>query len=424
MNTCATGSLSSSENGMESTAGQASRGTLLAVKQGRRRGFTLLEVLLGMVLSIALLTGLWASLNLYTKIFSSGHTEVEQSQLIHGLLSKISVELRAAVPPPKSEALGTSTTTEDSSLSPGVPASFNSSAALGLRGDAHSIEIDLVQPLVQAPRTSDVDSAAANEMSTPAVPELVTVRYYITEEDLMTPVADGVGTAEAAGLVRYAYPWAGHPGAEDEVSSGTISSSQLSSSLPDTAATREEEALPPGFRSSEAGENLPQLLAAEVVQLEFRYYDGQFWSSQWDSQAQGSLPLAVEVAVAVPRPQTATPDRPSGGANGTTSDDALSTDVSADLRGVSLFETASNTTASAAEQLPWIVSRRLVALPLGGKTPEGLLPTGDESAEPATDSGTDDFTQSSESGTSGGTSSGTSSDGTTTGVQSSGGAAQ
>jgi hypothetical protein len=41
------------------------------------------------------------------------------------------------------------------------------------------------------------------------------------------------------------------------------------------------------------------LLTPEVVRVRFRYHDGNAWRSQWDSRAQGALPRAVEIILAV-----------------------------------------------------------------------------------------------------------------------------
>jgi hypothetical protein len=42
-----------------------------------------------------------------------------------------------------------------------------------------------------------------------------------------------------------------------------------------------------------------ELIAPEVVGLEFRYFDGSQWMEFWDSQQIQSLPLAVEITVAI-----------------------------------------------------------------------------------------------------------------------------
>lgn len=333
--------------------------------------FTLLEVLLGMVLSIALMSGLWASLNLYTKIFSSGHAEVEQAQLIQGLLSKLSLELRAAVPPPKQEE-SSSTSSANDPLGQLASTSLETSSSRGLRGEAHWIEIDLVLPLLVTSQNSDTEDPASRGVNTPGVPELATVRYYIAEPDLVTPVTDGTSSDEVAGLVRFARPWGGHPGAEEANSMTVFGSSSQGldgySAITDALAAGTDPASELLMNSQD--KHAPQLLASEVSQLEFRYFDGQFWASQWDSRTSGSLPLAVEVAVAIPRPSPPT----------TTAEDSFSADASTDMRGVSLFEDADTSFRTGGEQLPWIISRRLVALPLGTKPTEASSTTDDDAA--------------------------------------------
>lgn len=42
-----------------------------------------------------------------------------------------------------------------------------------------------------------------------------------------------------------------------------------------------------------------ELIAPEVVGLEFRYFDGTQWLNQWDSQQASGLPFAVEIVVAI-----------------------------------------------------------------------------------------------------------------------------
>jgi type II secretory pathway pseudopilin PulG len=42
-----------------------------------------------------------------------------------------------------------------------------------------------------------------------------------------------------------------------------------------------------------------KLLAPEVAQLTFRYFDGEDWQSEWDSADAGGFPLAIEITVVV-----------------------------------------------------------------------------------------------------------------------------
>ncbi len=40
-----------------------------------------------------------------------------------------------------------------------------------------------------------------------------------------------------------------------------------------------------------------ELIAPEVLLLQFRYFDGQQWMFEWDSEAFGGIPLAVEIVL-------------------------------------------------------------------------------------------------------------------------------
>ncbi len=57
------------------------------------------------------------------------------------------------------------------------------------------------------------------------------------------------------------------------------------------------------------------IIAPEVVDLQFRYFDGTEWVYEWDSNARKGLPLAVEITLAF-LPHEATLDAPSDGAQG------------------------------------------------------------------------------------------------------------
>jgi len=46
-----------------------------------------------------------------------------------------------------------------------------------------------------------------------------------------------------------------------------------------------------------------EIIAPEVIELTFRYFDGSAWHDSWDSAATGSLPRAVEVVMGLKTPQ-------------------------------------------------------------------------------------------------------------------------
>ena len=46
-------------------------------------------------------------------------------------------------------------------------------------------------------------------------------------------------------------------------------------------------------------DDFAELVAAEVAEIQFKYYDGQEWTDQWDSEEEGGFPTAVEISLVV-----------------------------------------------------------------------------------------------------------------------------
>ena len=63
-----------------------------------RRGYTLLEVMLVLLITMVLVTAVGAALNIYLRSVEAGRAEVEQAQLARALLRRIADDLRSAVP--------------------------------------------------------------------------------------------------------------------------------------------------------------------------------------------------------------------------------------------------------------------------------------------------------------------------------------
>lgn len=61
-----------------------------------RRGFTLLEIMLAMTLSAALVAGLWMAVTVHLKAYDSGRQEVEQAQLFRALTRRLTADVSGA----------------------------------------------------------------------------------------------------------------------------------------------------------------------------------------------------------------------------------------------------------------------------------------------------------------------------------------
>ncbi|MBA4019355.1 MAG: hypothetical protein C0483_19485 [Pirellula sp.] len=102
-----------------------------AAQRALRRGYTLLEVMLVMVITMVLVTAVGSALNIYLRSVEAGRAEVEQAQLARALLRRIADDLRSAVP-----VVVDSSTAEPSTASAALSGAI--SAASGAAGGASS----------------------------------------------------------------------------------------------------------------------------------------------------------------------------------------------------------------------------------------------------------------------------------------------
>lgn len=243
--------------------------------QADARGFTLIEVLVATALTVTLLLGVWTLFGIYTSLFTIGKTKTETSQLARALLEQLADDLHSAIQDPI----------------PGAPAESRTSTPLRrfvLSGSSDQLRLDVLQvtPLQGNPTPVGDSERLADEPSPARVPELRTV--YYTFRDPLT----ATGTREPAeanarnlpGLVRRELDFETPPSMEP----GSGVSGELGAA----------GGVFPGVDSS--GEQLVDTSITwvpEVVRIQFRYFDGNGWTSQWSSLSRKSLPVAVEVTM-------------------------------------------------------------------------------------------------------------------------------
>jgi len=245
----------------------------------RRDGFTLVELLVASLIAVVLMSGLWALLRTYERLFTTGEAKVEQAQLVRAVLDQLAEDLQSAI--------------ADNAASPS-----GGSAAVrrfGLFGSSQGLQVDVLQVLpiqgIQGPIGSQ-DERSGRARS-PRVPELHTVQWRFEPPES----ADRGGRSAWSGLVRRELDWE-TPGAGGS-GAGTP---RRSASVGFQGRIARRSGDPESFLRArfELDEDDPTILwVPEVVGVEFRYFDGQGWSDQWNSLARKSLPLAVAVTVRI-----------------------------------------------------------------------------------------------------------------------------
>ena len=259
-----------------------------------RNGFTLLEVLLALVLTSLLTVMLDTAIDIHLRVVDLGRIDVEEAQLARALLHRIADDLRSAVhysPPDTSEsAAGLSAEPAASDDQPEAPtgqpgpelaeadepvtdttgdlaASSAPASVPGLYGNQYELQVD-VSHLPRLDQYESLLEADGDSSFVDPVSDVKTVAYYVIDPLQSSPIYTGAGTQDCGGLVRRELDRA--------VTAWAAEQGQL------VGTDQDQEPIAP-----------------EVTAIEFRYFDGSEFVDEWDSDAQGGLPVAVEIAVAI-----------------------------------------------------------------------------------------------------------------------------
>jgi hypothetical protein len=351
----------------------------------RRAAFTLVEVLLTSVLTATLLAALWSLLAMYSKMFDTGQTKTEQSQLARTLFAQLSDDLHsiiqappvvppmpllvAATPsgattpgsstsksgptPNSSTANGAQATNKSPISSPSGPAPPNSgnsatvaatnSQAAGASSAVNSSASSSTASSFGARRGAGRNAATATTSLRPA--GLFGTESYLQidvlqaaavdlEADANHPQrADALPATRAAELRTVVYAF-------EELRDTTLTEPRMLLTRREMNWEMAHPAArgPAGRRGGQSRLPMPGQIGAkglpadaildgfdeastmsvpEVMQFRLRYFDGNVWSTQWDSVALKRLPAAVEVAMHLrsfdePDPVTVVPAEPIG----------------------------------------------------------------------------------------------------------------
>jgi len=289
--------------------------------------FTLFEVILAIALSATLLGLIGTAINLYLTQVDASRSRVEEAQLARSILATIADDIRgAAIYQPQdtsaiaklmasgtafdvdsidkagSSSSGSTSATSASSIAALSSAASSSSASssssgtseesdgtlpLGLSGTTNELYVDVNRlprqeelfstvtgyqnaqsPNSQGPALPGTSAASSAEMVPPA--DVKSVHYYLRAGEKVAPGSASVtalspgGQQNVGGLVRQEIPYSPRVFAEQSGNSGVLDANQ-------------------------------KVLAPEVVQIAFRYYDGSQVTDDWNMEEQKKLPLAVEV---------------------------------------------------------------------------------------------------------------------------------
>ena len=307
----------------------AMNGSVSRCEQARasRSAFTLLETMLALGLSAMLLAAIYAAIDQSWKLTSSGHEEMERAQLARSLIHRFELDVRAItyVPPPPVDDSATSDTTTSSSPSGssgsssigssggssgsggGSSGGSSSGSKSGSSGGSKSGSGGGSGGGSSSGSSSSSSSSSSTTSSTdttdtePPVPNSKSVGVRGTNlqlemsiarprRDLLTGNAATMSPSNTSDLRAVTYAF---------LPPGSSSMSGLVRTEGDRMAVEVVEA---GGSSATQISSI-QMLAPEVVAVNFRYFDGRVWSDSWDSETMARIPRAVEILIAFAPPR-------------------------------------------------------------------------------------------------------------------------
>ncbi len=253
-----------------------------------REGFTLLEVLIALSLSLVLISAIYSAVSLHWRYEEAGRERIDRAQVSLAVLRLLSEDVGSVMFTPPStttqeEEEATASTTSTSTASPPTTSSpttedttatttDSTQASLGIVGTADQLQLDISQPAREdfVPDESDTQSGT----TLPATSDNVRVTW-----GLVTPTSAPVDDSGRRSLTV-----------------NPALARQIVDRLRGVVEVEENASQHVALADA-------SILAREVVSLQFRYYDGYSWVEEWDSVVMERLPRAIEVTIGFIKPE-------------------------------------------------------------------------------------------------------------------------
>lgn len=269
----------------------------------KHAGFTLLELMLALGLTITLLTIVYSAMELHWRFSTLGQVEVERAQIARAVLTRMSADVRSVLyqePGTDSGYADVSSESDSESESDSVesdssfsdssdddtdptefevtdPADAYTGDSVGVFGDGQSLVLHIRRPYRASAASSD------DVLNPYSQSDLKSVSWFLAggEGNLQSLVGTQLQTSKEYddgidGLARM---------------TGDRFSLQLADEQGDLTQMASQT----------------KLLAEEINYLAFEYHDGVEWLTEWDSDLKGRVPNAIGVTLGF-RP----PDYPEG----------------------------------------------------------------------------------------------------------------
>jgi prepilin-type N-terminal cleavage/methylation domain-containing protein len=257
-----------------------------------RPGYTLLEVIVAIAIGLLIVAALYVALDVQIRYMHTGRNAIIEAQLARGLLTRISsdVRLSLAMLPTDPSITSNGSSSDGSGTGSGSGAGASGGTGTGAAGNSSSGSGSGATSGGAASGSGN-STASGNSAASSGQNNTPTGQFNF-----------GVsGTDTQITLFVSAVPIYGRDVADQQTGQPVFSDLRVITYylVPGQGLARQE------VRNVAASDMMssapaPDLLAAEVVDLQFRYYDGvaQTWMTSWDGTT-GGPPMAVEITLGI-----------------------------------------------------------------------------------------------------------------------------
>lgn len=282
-----------------------------------RRGVTLIELILTLALAVVLMSLVGTAFTFYATKLDTRDTELRRVQLAHAILDMMADDLRASLYPPEFDDAALSAMLSGSAPPSGAGEDLSAAGLDDLSGAGTSSSTLSDEPTVE---TADLAAGTSTTSRPGLIGNQTQIQFDVSRlpriEEYQTMMASAMAAGNATGqkvdipsdiktVTYYLQPNGG--GVTDPLdavaaggaTAGSTAAAQLGSASNGGLVRRSlDRAITKWSQENGATISLlssGDLLATEVVGLEFRYWDGMQWQIYWDSDEMGTLPMAIQV---------------------------------------------------------------------------------------------------------------------------------
>ena len=296
-----------------------------------RAAFTLLEVVLAVSLSVLVVAAIATAIHLNIEVLQKQQVRIEQTQIARNVLMMISSDLRAAFQYKPVDVTGLDELTVSQAAIAGIASGADLSETDLSQIDPSDMDPSALDPSAVDPAllgdagmggqssgsgsgvlgNNNSANSTANQNIASGPAEILRPGVYGNSTELMidisrlpridqySPVVLGTNgpISLPIDLKTVSYFIANEPMETDSMATG------VKTTLQGGLYRRELDRAVAAFNHDVAGtlasDGYTRLIATEIIAIEFRYFNGTDFQSEWDSDLEGGFPAAIEITIVV-----------------------------------------------------------------------------------------------------------------------------